>query len=245
MLLSLHQRPESEELVVEVSEVFIVPTAASPLDVDTQPPTATPERTPEPTAEPVIIPVNISEYQGINSDVDGWIFVEGTDIDYPVLYDTGEYYLNHTYHGKYRFEGSIFYQDYNSRDFIDFNTVLYGHNMLTGSMFGQLHRFEDRDFFDANRIITIYTEQSRLTYRIFAAYTRDNTHIMAWYSFDTEDDRQRYIDEIYTYSGYFDMSIDVKPSDRIITLSTCTGWSPTRFIVQGVLVEEIPAVYAG
>lgn len=203
-----------------------------------------PEPTPEPTPEPAQIPVDFAYLQSRNSDVDGWIVVEGTDIDYPVLYDTSDdyYYLDHTRTGTYSAAGSIFVEDYNSRDFVDFNTVIYGHNMRDGSMFAQLHYFEDEDFFDSYDTITIYTEDSVLTYQIFAAYVRDNEHLMQYYSYGTEEDRQDYIDDIYDHDGFFNYDIEVTPDDRIVTLSTCTGWTYTRFLVQGVLISEEPGV---
>lgn len=203
-----------------------------------------PEPTPEPTPEPAHIPVDFAYLQSRNSDVDGWIVVEGTDIDYPVLYDTSDdyYYLDHTRTGTYSAAGSIFVEDYNSRDFVDFNTVIYGHNMRDGSMFAQLHYFEDEDFFDSYETITIYTEDSVLTYQIFAAYVRDNEHLMQYYSYGTEEDRQDYIDDIYDHDGFFNYDIEVTPDDRIVTLSTCTGWTYTRFLVQGVLISEEPGV---
>lgn len=203
-------------------------------------PEVTPVPTPEPTPEPVVIPIDFNYLQNRNSDVDGWILVDGTDIDYPVLYDASDdlYYMDHTQTGAYAESGSIFFQDYNNRDFVDFNTVIYGHSMTDSVMFTHLHRFEQEDFFNAGHDITIYTENARLTYRVFAAYERDDAHILATYDFTTEEGRQEYLDEIYTHDGFFDTSVPVTPNDRIITLSTCTGYLYTRYIVQAVLVAE-------
>lgn len=211
-------------------------------------PTAEPEATPEASEEieiePVEIPVNIPYLQSLNSDVIGWICVDGTDIDYPILYDNTDnsYYLDHTRTGQYSANGSIFVQDINSRELTDFNTVVYGHNMKDGSMFAQLHRFEEKDFFEDHDTITIYTEDSVLTYKIFAAYVRDNEHLIKYYAYDTEADREAYVDDIYDHDGFFRDDVEVTPDDRIISLSTCTGWTYTRFIVQGVLVSEVPGV---
>lgn len=206
----------------------------------TEQPTEVSEEPAEPTPVPVEIPVDLPYLQSLNSDVIGWITVEGTDIDYPILYDKTDnpYYLDHTRTGKYSAAGSIFIQTINDADFSDFNTVVYGHNMKDGSMFAQLHRFEEKDFFDEHDTIVIYTNDRVLTYKIIAAYVRDNEHLMKYYTYATEGDRQAYIDHIYDQDGNFNYDIEVAPDDRIISLSTCTGWTYTRYIVQGVLVSE-------
>lgn len=91
--------------------------------------------------------------------------------------------------------------------------------------------------------IIIYTQDRRLTYRIFAAYVRSNSHLIENYSYETVEDRQAYIDDIYTHDGHFDTSISVTPDDRIISLSTCTGYTSTRYIVQAVLIADESGVY--
>lgn len=227
---SVHFEPKTTAEPVPTQEPSEEPASAEPVS--------------EPAPEAVQIPVDLPYLQSLNSDVDGWIMVEGTDIDYPVLYDTSDnyFYLDHTRTGNYSIHGSIFVEEYNSRDFQDFNTVVYGHNSSDKTMFAPLHKFEDEDFFDANDTITIYTEDSVLTYQIFAAYVRDYEHLMQYYSYDTEEDRQYYIDDIYDHDGFFNYDVEVTPDDRIITLSTCTGWTYTRFLVQGVLISEEPGV---
>ena len=228
------------EQVSAVSETFEAPTPAP-----TQPPapeeeTPEPSPTPEPTPEPVSIPVDFPYYREQNEDIVGWIEVEGTDISYFVLYDSDEYYLTHTWQYDYSSSGSIFMQDYNRSDFSDFNTVLYGHNMASGAMFAQLHRFENSDFFDEHDTITVYTPDSWKTYRIFAAYRTDNLNIMANNDFSTEEGREAYIESIYdhSYNAHFDDDIRITADDRIITLSTCIGNADYRYVVQGVLVDD-------
>lgn len=238
---------EHEQLLKNVyiqSEPTPVPTPEF-TPAPTEPDAPTPAPTPEPTPVPVDIPIDFSYLQSANSDVDGWILVGGTDIDYPILYDSSDnmYYLNHTRTGAYSSSGSIFVEDCNSRDFVDFNTVIYGHNMGNGTMFRHLHWFEDESFFNEGHTITIYTEDRRLTYQIFAAYVRNNAHLIDNYSYETEEDRQAYIDDIYTHDGHFDTSIPVTPDDRIISLSTCTGYQQTRYIVQAVLIADEVGIY--
>ena len=94
--------------------------------------------------ETAIIPVKFGELQSVNPDVYAWITVPGTEIDYPILQHPSDnsYYLMHNIDGSYGYPGCIYTENLNSKDFTDNNTVIYGHNMKNGSMFAQLHKFE-------------------------------------------------------------------------------------------------------
>lgn len=199
--------------------------------------------------DPVDIPVDFDFLLGENEDIIGWIQVDGTKIDYPVLYDTtyNLYYLNHNYKGTTTAFGSIFVMGENAGDFTDFNTVVYGHNMLDGSMFAQLHQFRKKDFFDSHGEIIVYTPDRKLTYRVFASYRRDNLDIIANNDFSTKELRTQYIDSIYenTAVANFNPEYRVTADDRILTLSTCIGNPDYRYVVQAVLVSDEYGVYAG
>ena len=199
--------------------------------------------------DPVDIPVDFDYLKSENEDIIGWIQVDGTKIDYPVLYDTtyNLYYLNHNYKGTNTGYGSIFVLGENAGDFTDFNTVVYGHNMLDGSMFAQLHKFRNKEFFDSHGQIILYTPGRKLTYQVFAAYRRDNLNIIVNNDFSTEELREEYIDSIYasTDLALFNPEYPVTASDRIITLSTCIGNPAYRYVVQGVLVSDEWGIYTG
>lgn len=199
--------------------------------------------------DPVDIPVDFEFLQGENADIIGWIQVDGTKIDYPILYDTtyNLYYLYHNYKGTSTAFGSIFVLGENGSDFTDFNTVVYGHNMLDGSMFAQLHQFRKKDFFDSHGQIIVYTPDRKLTYQVFAAYRRDNLDIIANYDVSTEEVREEYIDSIYEHTAVenFKPDYQVTASDRILTLSTCIGNPDYRYVVQAVLVSDEYGIYAG
>lgn len=207
------------------------------------------ETTDENTPDPVDIPVNFDYLLEENQDIIGWIQVDGTKIDYPILYDTtyNLYYLNHNFKGTYTGGGSIFVMGENSSDFTDFNTVVYGHNMLDGSMFAQLHQFRKKEFFDSHGQIILYTPDRKLTYQVFAAYRRDNLNIIANNDFSTEALRSEYIASIYEQKAVanFNPEYQITALDRILTLSTCIGNPAYRYVVQGVLISEEAGVYIG
>lgn len=191
-------------------------------------------------------PIDFGYLKSVNEDIVGWIEVEGTPIDYPVLFDDTNfvYYLNHNHAGAYTPYGAVFMMAYNTPDFTDFNTVVYGHNIVDGSMFGALHDFEEQDFFDTNKLILVYTPERRLVYQIFAAYRTDNLDQIQNFDYSTPEGRQEYIDRIYTHDtrAIFDPDVTVTPDDRIITLSTCIANYAYRYLVQGVLISDEEAL---
>ena len=248
LLLAYKQQSDNYEQLAAAAR------AAAPLP-STTPPTeaeAVEETQPvetEPPLPTVEIPINFDYLKGENADIIGWIVVDGTLIDYPILYDTtyNYYYLNHNYEGTTTGYGSVFVLGENAGDFTDFNTVAYGHNMLDGRMFAQLHRFRDKNFFDSHGQIIIYTPERQLTYQVFAAYRRDNLDIIANTDFSTKELIDEYIESVYAQTdlALFNPEYKVTSSDRIITLSTCIGNPACRYVVQGVLVDEAQAVFTG
>ena len=191
-----------------------------------------------------VIPVKFEELQAVNPDVYAWIAVPGTVIDYPILQHASDntYYLMHNIDGSYGYPGCIYTENMNSKDFTDNNTVIYGHNMKNGSMFAQLHKFEDPDFFKENREVLIYLPDEVLHYTIFAAHIYDDRHLL--YSFDFTDPEvyQKYLDSIFStrdMSANIDKDITVTTDDQIITLVTCIGSQPSnRLLVQAVLTDR-------
>lgn len=190
-------------------------------------------------------PKNFDALQKKNPNIYAWITVPGTKVDYPVLQSSKlqpeNFYINHDLKDRYLFAGSIYSQKYNSKDFTDPNTILYGHNMRDDSMFGSLHEFRKKKFFNKYRYIYIYTRGHVLTYKIYAAYRYDNRHILN--SFDFSDPQ--------VVTDYFNMTLNPKTTmknidstttltneDRIITLSTCITNDNYRYLVQGVLIDD-------
>ena len=191
-----------------------------------------------------VIPVKFEELQAVNPDVYAWITVPGTDIDYPILQHASDntYYLMHNIDGSYGYPGCIYTENMNSKDFTDNNTVIYGHNMKNGSMFAQLHKFEDPDFFKENREVLIYLPDEVLHYTIFAAHIYDDRHLLYSFEFTDPEVYQKYLDSIFStrdMSANIDKDITVTTDDQIITLVTCIGSQPTnRLLVQAVLTDR-------
>lgn len=104
-----------------------------------------------------------------NAHIYAWISIPGTRIDYPMLQHPSDntHYLNHNLDGSRGYPGCIYTEKENAADFSDFNTVIYGHNMKNGSMFHDLHNYEDETFLPEHPYVYIYTPDRVLRYRIF------------------------------------------------------------------------------
>lgn len=189
-------------------------------------------------------PIDFEELWKTNEEIYAWIQIPGTDIDYPIAQraDDDAYYLNHTIEGTEGLPGSIYTEAINSKDFTDFNTVIYGHNMKNGSMFAGLHKYEDEEFFKENPYVYIYLPDKTLKYQIFAAVVFDDRHIMYNFNYNTTEGRQRFLDEIMgvrTMESRFDEAVEVGTDSNIITLATCIGSQPdNRWLVEAVLIDD-------
>lgn len=202
----------------------------------------------KPNAEKLgVNPIDFDKLRKENKDIVGWIKIKGTNIDYPVLRtpDTDlSYYLHRDYTGSYLYAGSIYMESCNSGDFNDKDTILYGHNMMNGTMFADLHKFEDKSFFKKHKYFYIYTPNSIRKYLIYSAYEYDDRHINnSFKHFDDDKMFKEYID--YSLNPKFAIVSNVRKNakvtidDKLVTLSTCTNNRPeNRFLVQGVLIEN-------
>lgn len=190
-------------------------------------------------------PIDFAALKAENPDVCGWIKIDGTVIDYPVMRsgdDTPEdFYLNHDMKRTKKSAGSIYIQKYNSSGFTDANTILYGHNMLNGSMFAALKKYRNANFFNENRNITVYVPEHILSYEIFSAFVYDDRHILNSFNFYVEEEHQAFIDECLSPTS---LIRNVRPDtavttdDKLITLSTCTSAEHERYLVVAVLKQD-------
>lgn len=171
--------------------------------------------------------VDFQKLLGINEEVVAWISIPALELEYPVTQgEDNEYYLHHAYNKKANFAGSIFLDSRNHADFQDQNTILYGHNMLNGSMFGSLKHLE----VSTHPRVIVYTPESVLEYeavedRIISVSEKEYYQT----SFQGED----------FLSVLRGLSPEISGTDgeRILTLSTCNGNSTQRRIVRCRLVK--------
>lgn len=167
----------------------------------------------------------------------------GTQVDYPLLQsETDNYYLDYNLDHSKGYPGCIYTNQCNRKDFSDYNTVLYGHNMKNGSMFGSIHSFEDETFFDGHPYIYVYTENERLTYEIYEAAKFTDVYIPSEYVISSKDDRDQFLadvrEKVSDNKLHVREDMEIGEDNRLITLSTCvSGERNHRYLVIGVLVE--------
>lgn len=183
-----------------------------------------------------------------NTDICAWVTVPGTQVNYPVLQNASSkephdtYYLMHTVEKASGLPGAIYIEPCNAADFTDANTVMYGHNMKNGSMFGSLHEFEDDTFFEEHQYAYIVTPEKNQVYQIFAVILYDDRHIMGTYDFSDTVNYQLFLDSLASNRSMGDIfreGVTVTTDDKIITMSTCVkGQDNKRLLVEAVLIDE-------
>lgn len=184
---------------------------------------------------------NFNSLRQLNSDISGWLTIGDTTIDYPVLQTTtNDYYLTHDYLKEKYVAGSIFKDYRNTNEFDDFNTILYGHSMRNGTMFGELTKYLVKDF--AQKHATISYDSLAVSYevKIFAVYqtTTINNYIQT--DFPTAASKTAYLKKALQLSQE-DFGVKPTSQNRILTLSTCdesVGGTQGRLVVQGILIQK-------
>lgn len=236
------------------TEATVPPTSVPPVTVSPTNPTeaqteetteATTEATEE-TKEPFQSPLDFVSLQRTNEDIYAWIDILGTSVSYPVLQHAFEndFYLMHTADGTYGWPGAIYSRTYAAKDFSDFVTVLYGHNMLSGTMFAQLLNYRDESFLQEHRVIMVYTPYATYEFTVFAAVLYNNRLIDDLYDYDTEEGRLAFLDSLgdtRNLNNHILDDIPVGVDDKILVLSTCPGGGHEyRYLVLAVMsnVEE-------
>lgn len=179
-----------------------------------------------------------------NEHIYAWIYIPGTKVDYPILQhpEIDDYYLNRNLDGSSGYPGCIYSETVTSKDFTDYNTLIYGHNMRNDTMFGSLHDYENAIFFDEYHYVYIYTPETVLVYDIFAAYMYTNDHIYYSFDFGVEEGYQEYIDSIFAIrdmTANIREDVEVTSEDYMLTMSTCmgAGRENNRYVVNAVLLN--------
>ena len=177
-----------------------------------------------------------------NSDIIGWITVDGTKIDYPVMQtqDDPEFYLRRNFQKEHATAGVPF-MDASSDIFVPTsNFLIYGHNMKNGSMFGQLKELsKDPETYKKSKYFWIFTPEKDYRYEIISAYvTAVNSDTYTLFKGPGKE-FQDYLDKMPTLSEIQTTPGTLTIQDKIVTLSTCTGNESTRYVVQGKRVDTL------
>lgn len=173
---------------------------------------------------------NFSELKKINSEFVTWLTVPNTSISYPVVkHKDNDYYLTHSFDKSYNIGGWIFMDYRNHSDFSDQNTIIYGHDSYSTTMFGTLKNILKKDWYTKNKTITLEANGKKIEAEIFSIYTIPNTNDYLQVVF-SEKEFGEFIDKIINRSIY---NFQIKPTtdDHIVTLSTCYKDSKNRLVL--------------
>jgi len=168
--------------------------------------------------------VSFEELRTINSDVFAWLTVYGTNIDYPVVQGRDNMrYVNTNAMGEYSLSGAIFLDYQNSKDFSDFNNILYGHHMEKKTMFGEIGLFAEKAYFDARRYGSLYFDGEEHGLEFFGFVHTDAYDSSVFRAnLKDPDAKQAYLDMLYQKALHTRGDIPVTVDDRIVLLSTCS-----------------------
>jgi sortase B len=191
--------------------------------------------------ETVENPIDFKTLTAKYPDIYAWIRVPGTNIDYPIVQHPTDnsYYINHTIEGKKRIAGAIFTENYNSKDFNDPNTLIYGHNMKNGSMFGSLKLYRDYEYYKEHPVFYIYTDEGVYEYRIFSVRVVSAVGDAYVLTFESDEAYAEYLEKAFRTSMYDTDVESLTTEDKIVTLSTCTASDENRMIVQAVRGDKV------
>lgn len=171
----------------------------------------------------------VKELHQENADVKGWVRIDNTNINYPLLQtDNNDYYLTHNYKKEKSSYGSIFINSNCDIKNNNANVIIYGHNMKDNQMFKDLIKYQDKEFYEQHSIIKIATEENENDYEIISAFKsrvfyQDETNVFRfyqYYNFDNENKYNEYINNCKKIQLY-DTGKTATYGEQLITLITC------------------------
>lgn len=186
-----------------------------------------------------LIEVDLTELKKKNSDTIGWININNTNINYPIVqYSDNDFYLHHSYDKSYNEAGWIYLDYRNESNFIDKNNIIYGHQRNDNTMFGTLNKVLEHDWYTNkdNHIIRISTEKENTLWQIFSVYKIPVESYYITTSFINEDKFFEFIDTI-TKRSIYNFNAETNINDKILTLSTCYS-DNIRTVIHAKLIKK-------
>lgn len=188
-----------------------------------------------------LLDVDFTELKEINKSTKGWIYVGGTNINYPFVQHTdNKFYLKHSFDKSYNSAGWVFADYRNKLDGTDKNIILYAHGRLDKSMFGSLRSVIKKEWYNNtdNHIVKISTEAENTLWQVFAVYKIANTNDYIQTDFVDDEDYLDFLNMLKDRSKFkFDTTMNV--ADQILTLSTCHN-SKYKIVLHAKLIKREP-----
>ena len=180
--------------------------------------------------------IDFNSLKNTNSDVVGWIIVDGTNINYPVVKaQDNDYYLSHNFNHNYESTGWPFMDYRNNIGMSDYNTIFYGHNLLNNTSFGSISKiFTNNWIRNSSGKIIYLTDNTLYTYQIFSAYYINPE---SYYLQTNLNNKVEFLNTLKTRS-IVKFNVDVSVDDKIVTLSTCTNDNTGRKVIHAKLISQ-------
>ena len=225
----------------EVQQYVHLPETEKPTEKVTEPAASEEtEAVTEPEEEPIQFPeVDFDALLEVNKDVVAWVYIEDTNINYPVVRGKdNKRYLTTMIDGSYNGAGTIFMDYRNQPDLSDPHTILYGHNMKNNTMFANILQYRDQEFYDAHPVGMLMTPDQNYQFEIISGYVAEPNESAWQLEFLSDEETLLWAQACMRRSAF---SCDTAPvlGDRFITLSTCSyEFNDARFVLVGIVKEE-------
>ena len=196
------------------------------------------QQTETPQSQSGVPSVDFAALSRINRDIVGWLYCEGTQINYPVVQGSDdEYYLDHLFDGTQNANGCLFLDSRVGASFSSVHSIIYGHHMRSGAMLAALDGYKRQSFYETHPTMLLITPAATYEVQLFAGYVADPAEDAWKVGFANDDDIQAWIDAAVARST-FTSDVKPKPGDRLLTLSTCSyEFGDARFVVVGIMVK--------
>lgn len=170
--------------------------------------------------------INMQELYNINSDIVGWIKIDNTNINYPVMQTltSPNYYLRKNFYKQYSLWGTPFLSE-NCNIKTSDNLIIYGHHINNSKMFGELENYKKEDYYKNHKVINFYTMEDKKEYEIIAvfktvAYSQDGFKYYNYINFNNEREFKVFYEKCKELSFYNTQKVS-RYGDKFVTLSTC------------------------
>ena len=183
--------------------------------------------------------IDLTQLMDSYPEMVGWVYFEDGHISYPIMQTSdNEKYRSLDYMGDEAPTGAIFLDYRSAADFTDANSIIYGHNMKDGTMFGSLREYrKDPAYYNDHMYFQVITPDKAYRYLIFEYMDVAEDYVLYDYVSDAALEFVKDAEPVRIKS-YMDSEIPVKEGSKVVTLSTCTRKDDLQFVVLGVLVDE-------
>jgi sortase B len=186
--------------------------------------------------------INWDALRTINPDIVGWIMIPGTRVNYPIVQAAdNDFYLTHLFDKTYSDAGAIFLDSEGETSITGENNIIYGHNLIDGSMFAGLKNYQDQSYFDEHRTVLLATPEQNYRLKIDAVLVCDADDKIRRFGFTDQADYESYVEMLLSYAVLSELKPGEVP-DKLYCLATCTdtNYSKRTLVLASVAETRTP-----